>query len=453
MSATESFFKLKEKGTDVKTEFWAGITTFATMAYILAVNPNILGASGMDTGAVFVATALAAIIGTVLMGLLANLPFALAPGMGLNAFFAFSVVIGMGHSPQFALACVLTEGLVFCLLSLSGIRTKIFNAIPLTLKHAVGAGIGLFIVFIGFKNAGVVVGDPATFVAMGDVKQAAPALALIGIAITIFLLIKKVKAALLIGIVITWVLGIIAQVSGWYIIDFEAGLFPLIPESLVSLPPSLAPTLGICFSGFQEAFSSGENIMAFLTVTFAFFFVDVFDTLGTLSGVASKAKMLDKYGKLEKSDQALLADAVATSVGAVLGTSTTTTYIESAAGVQEGGRTGLTAMVTAAFFALSLLFSPIFLTIPAFATATALVVVGLLMMEPIMHLKLDNLEELLPLGVTVITMPLFYSISHGLIFGFLTYVIVKISAGKFKEISPLMWFISLLFLVQIIFFG
>jgi len=446
----DKFFKLKEKGTNVKTEIIAGITTFATMAYILAVNANILGAAGLDEGAVFVATALASVIGTVAMALLANLPFAMAPGMGLNAFFAFSVVIGMGFSPQFALAAVLTEGLIFIILSVTGIRKAIFNAIPLTLKYAVGAGIGLFIIFIGLQNAGIVIGSPATLVEMGSIKSAAPALALIGVVITLVLMLRKVKGALLIGIFATWLLGIIAQLAGWYVIDPAIGAYDLIPAKIVDLPPSLMPTLGKCFEGFKEIFTSADGIFSFLAVMLTFLFVDIFDTVGTLAGVASKAKMLNEQGELDKSSQALLADAIGTTVGAVLGTSTTTTYIESAAGVQEGGRTGLTAIVTAFFFLISLLFAPIFLTIPGFATATALVVVGILMIEPIGKLKFEDLEDLIPLGITIISMPVFYSISTGLSLGFISYVVVKIAVGKFKEINWLMWILTAIFLAQLI---
>jgi AGZA family xanthine/uracil permease-like MFS transporter len=308
----------------------------------------------------------------------------------------------------------------------------------------------MFIIFIGLKNAGIVVSDPATFVAMGSLKNAAPALALIGIFITIALLLKNIKGALLIGIIVTWVLGIAAQAAGWYQVDPAAGSFSLIPDAIVSLPPSLAPTFGLFVKGFGEIFTSAGGVFSFLSVMITFLFVDIFDTVGTLAGVASKAQMLNEAGELEKSDEALLADAIGTTVGAVLGTSTVTTYIESAAGVQEGGRSGLTAIVTSIFFLLSLVLSPIFLTIPGFATATALVVVGILMMEPISKLKLEDLEDLLPLGVTAITMPLFYSISEGLAYGFTTYVVVKLAKGKFKDISVLMWVLTVIFLIQMI---
>ena len=456
MDAIRRFFKLEEKGTNIKTEVIAGITTFATMAYILAVNPNVLslagidGVTGLDAGAVFVATALATVIGTVAMGLLANLPFAMAPGMGLNAFFAYTVVLVMGYTPQFALAAVLVEGVIFIILSKTGIRTKLFNAIPLTLKYAVGAGIGLFIIFIGLQNAGVAVGGP-TLVEMGNLRSAGPAIALIGVVITIVLLVRKIKGALLIGILITWILGIIAQLAGWYHVDAAAGAYSLLPSAVVSAPPSLSATFGLCFKGLAEVFADSKSILSFLSVMVTFLFVDIFDTMGTLAGVASKARMLNEKGELEKSDQALFADAIGTTVGAILGTSTVTTYIESAAGVQEGGRSGLTAIVTSIFFLLSLFLSPIFLTIPSFATAAALVVVGVLMIEPIRSIKFESLEELIPLGMTIIAMPVFYSISHGLAFGMISYVIVKAAVGKIKEVSLLTWILAAIFLLQLIF--
>jgi len=449
VSFLDRVFHLKDKGTNVKTEIVAGITTFATMAYILAVNANILGAAGLDEGAVFVATALASVIGTIAMGLLANLPFAVAPGMGLNAFFAFTVVIGMCFSPQFALAAVLTEGIIFIVLSKTGIRTKLFNSIPLTLKYAVGGGIGLFILFIGAQNAGIVTDSYATMVQIGDFASAPVALALVGSIITIILLVKKVKGALLLGIVATWLLGMLAQLIGWYEVNAAVGAYSLVPNAIVDTPPSLAPTFGIAFQGFADVFTDASTVVSFLTVTFAFLFVDIFDTIGTLAGVASKANMFDKHGKLERADDALFADAIATSVGAVLGTSTATTYIESAAGVMEGGRTGLTSIVVAIGFALSLLFSPIFLTIPGFATATALIAVGILMMEPIKNIKFDELDELAPMVITVIAMPLFYSISDGLFFGILAFIVAKAAARKFTEISPLMWCLGAVYILKI----
>lgn len=451
-SSLDSFFKIKLKGSTVRTEVLAGLTTFATMAYILAVNVSILSATGLDQGALFVATALAAIIGTVLMGLLANLPFALAPGMGLNAFFAYTIVFGMGYSPQFALAAVFVEGIVFIILSVTNVRTKLFKAIPLSLKSAMGGGIGLFIMFIGMKNAGIVVANEGTLIGMGSVAKPEVAFALIGTFVVCALLIKNVKGALLIGIGITWFLGIIAQLTGFYTVDVAAGAYSLLPEKIIDAPPSIMPTLGLCFAGFGEIFSNTSSIFDFLIVAFSLLFVDIFDTLGTLSGVASKANMLDKNGNLENSDQAFLADAIATAAGAVLGTSTTTTYVESAAGVVAGGRTGLTAIVVAILFGLSLFFAPIFLTIPGFATATALIAVGILMVEPIKHLNFESLEDLVPLVITMVTMPFFSSISDGLFFGIISYIVVKAAKKKFSEISPVLWVAAIIFILKLIFF-
>jgi AGZA family xanthine/uracil permease-like MFS transporter len=456
----DRFFHLKERGTTVTTEIIAGITTFATMAYILAVNVNMLGVggAGLDDGAVFVATALGSVIGTIAMALLANLPFALAPGMGLNAFFAYTVVIGMGKSPYFALSAVLAEGVIFIILSATKVREKIFDAIPTTLKSAVGAGIGLFIIFIGMQNSGIVVGG-ATLVEFSYIWSGASgfnpvvALALIGIIITVIMVVKKIKGALLIGIAITWILGIVAQLCGVYIVDPAASAYSLIPSALVSAPPSLAPTFGKAFEGFSQIFTDGKTFGEFVTVMFAFLFVDIFDTVGTLGGVASKANMLDKEGKLPKVGAALMADAIGTSAGAILGTSTVTTYVESAAGVQEGGRTGLTGVVVSILFLLSLFFSPIFLTIPAFATAAALIVVGLFMLEPLKNVDLSQLDELIPVGITLIAMPVFYSISMGLIFGVIFYIVAKAFSGKIKAISPLMWVLGAVFTIYLVFFA
>ena len=387
------------------------------------------------------------------MGLLANLPFAIAPGMGLNAFFAYTVVISMGFSPQLAFAAIFVEGLIFIILSKTGVRKALFNSIPMTLKLSVGAGIGLFILFIGLKNSGVVIANDATFVGMGDLTMPAPALCLIGTVLTIILMLKKIKGALLISIICTWILGIGAQLIGWYEINPSIGFHDLIPNAIISVPPSLAPTFGLFIHGFNEIFTTPNGFISFLMVMIAFLFVDIFDTVGTLAGIASKAKMLDDQGRLEKSDEALLADAISTCTGAILGTSTCTTYIESAAGVQEGGKTGFTSIVVAALFGLSLFFSPLFLTIPGFATAAALVSVGIVMLEPLGRLNFEDLEDLIPLGITIITMPLFFSISHGLAFGFIAYVIVKVAVRKIKEISPIMWVLSIIFLFQIIVIG
>ncbi len=444
----EKFFKLKENGTNVKTEILAGITTFMTMTYILAVNPEILSAGGLDRGAVFVATCLAAIVGTVLMALLANMPFALAPGLGLNALFAYTVVQGMGYSPQFALTAVLVEGLIFVILSVTKVRTAIFNAIPMELKIAVGAGIGAFIFFIGLQNADIVIGG-ATLVGPNEMIPTV-VLALIGFAIVIILMIKNVKGALLIAIGATWLLGIIAQIAGIYQINPDVGNYDLIPRSVVSMPPSLMPTFAQCFN-FGEVFGSTKSILEFITVMFTFLFVDCFDTLGTVMGVATKAHLLDEKGELPNSDKILLSDAVATVAGAVFGTSTTTTYVESAAGVAEGGRTGLTALTVAGGFVLSLFFSPIFMTVPSFATASALLAVGVFMFEPLSKLDFSRLEVLIPAAVTVFAMPMFYSISDGLTYGILSWTVVKVAAGKGKEVGPLIWVLDVLFILKLIF--
>ncbi|PKM67936.1 MAG: guanine permease [Firmicutes bacterium HGW-Firmicutes-2] len=438
----EKFFKLKEHGTDVSTELLAGLTTFMTMAYILIVNPNILSATGMDKNALFTATAVAAIVGTLCMALFANYPFALAPGMGLNAYFAFSVVIGLGYSWQVALTAVFVEGIIFILLTAVNIREALFNAIPLNLKYAVSAGIGLFIAFIGFQNAGIVINDDATLVALGDLTSLPVVLAIIGILLTGLLVVKKVKGAILIGILGTWILAMISEVLGWYVPDFVA-TFPTIPSAIMQAPPSLAPIF------FKFDFSQVLTL-DFLVVVFAFLFVDLFDTLGTLIGVSSKAGFLDDKGNLPKAKQALFADAVATTVGAVLGTSTTTTYIESAAGVSDGGRTGLTAVSTAALFAVALLFSPIFLAVPAFATAPALIIVGFYMMESVAKINFSDYSEAIPAFLTMIVMPLTYSISDGIVFGFVSYTIINLLTGKANKLSILMYIVSILMVVNFI---
>ena len=438
----EKFFKLKEHGTDVSTELLAGLTTFMTMAYILIVNPNILSATGMDKNALFTATAVAAIVGTLCMALFANYPFALAPGMGLNAYFAFSVVIGLGYSWQVALTAVFVEGILFILLTAVNIREALFNAIPLNLKYAVSAGIGLFIAFIGFQNAGIVINDDATLVALGDLTSLPVVLSIIGILLTGILVVKKIKGAILIGILGTWILAMISELVGWYVPDFVA-TFPTIPSAIVQAPPTLAPIF------FQLDFSKVLTL-DFLVVVFAFLFVDLFDTLGTLIGVSSKAGFLDEKGNLPKAKQALFADAIATTVGAVLGTSTTTTYIESAAGVSDGGRTGLTAVSTAALFAVALFFSPIFLAVPAFATAPALIIVGFYMMESVAKISFGDYSEAIPAFLTMIVMPLTYSISDGIVFGFVSYTIINLLIGKTNKLSLLMYIVSILMVVNFI---
>lgn len=453
-SFLEKTFHLSEHHTDVKTELIAGITTFMTMAYILAVNPNILSATGMDRGAVFTATALASLFATLLMAAFANYPFVLAPGMGLNAYFAYTVVLQMGYRWEMALAAVFVEGIIFIVLSLTNVREAIFNAIPMNLKHAVSAGIGLFIAFIGLQNAKIVV-DSATLVSVYSFKASLEAetftsegitvlLALIGILITAILLVKNIKGNILWGILITWALGILCELTGLYQPNAELGMFSVLPDFSSGLGvPSMAPTfLKLDFSGIAS--------LNFLTIMFAFLFVDMFDTLGTLIGVASKADMLDKDGKLPKIRGALLADAIGTSVGAVFGTSTTTTFVESASGVAEGGRTGLTAVVAAALFGLSLFLSPIFLAIPSFATAPALIVVGFLMVTSILKVNFNDYTEAIPCYICLIAMPFMYSISEGIAMGIISYVVINLVSGhaKEKKISVLMYVLAVFFILK-----
>ena len=450
----EKVFHLSKNHTDVKTEVVAGITTFMTMAYILAVNPSILGAAGMDSGAVFTATALASLVATLLMAGLANYPFVLAPGMGLNAYFAYTVVLNMGYTWEMALAAVFIEGIIFILLSLTSVREAIFNAIPMNLKHAVSVGIGLFIAFIGLQNAKVVV-DGATLVTMYSFKGSLAdgtfhsvgitvLLAIIGILLTAVLVVKNVKGNILWGILATWALGMICQAVGLYQPNPELGMYSVFPDFSRGFGvPSMAPTL------FKLDFSKILSV-DFLVVMFAFLFVDMFDTLGTLIGVASKADMLDKDGKLPQIRGALLADAVGTSVGAIFGTSTTTTFVESAAGVAEGGRTGLTAVVAAILFGLSLFLSPIFLAIPSFATAPALVIVGFLMMTSVTKVDFSDFTEALPSYIAIIAMPFMYSISEGIAMGVISYVFINVVTGnaKKKKISLLMYILAVLFVLK-----
>lgn len=428
----EKQFKLKENKTTARTEIMAGITTFMTMAYILAVNPGMLAETGMDIGGVFTATALASAIACIAMAFLANLPFALAPGMGLNAFFTYTVVFGMGHTWQFALTAVFIEGIIFILLSFFQVREAIFNSIPMNLKKSVSVGIGLFIALIGLVNAGIVIAEGGTIVSLGKLTSGAPLLAIIGLFLTGFLLAKKVKGALFFGILITTIIGI------------PMGVSYMPTNGLFSLPPSLAPVM----FKFEWA-----NILSFdmLIVIFTFLFVDIFDTVGTLIGVSSKAKMLDKDGKLPKVKQALLADAIGTTVGACLGTSTVTTFVESAAGVSEGGRTGLTALSAGVMFLLALIFAPIFGMIPGAATAPALILVGLFMMSPIKEIELDDFTEGIPAFLTIIMMPFAYSIAEGIVFGMVSYVLLKLVTGRQKEVSPVMFIIAILFILKTIF--
>jgi adenine/guanine/hypoxanthine permease len=425
----EKFFQLKENKTTVRTEILAGITTFMTMAYILAVNPSILSATGMDKNALFTATALASVIATLVMALVAKLPFALAPGMGLNAFFAFTVVLGMGHSWQFALTAVFLEGIIFIILTAFNIRELIVNAIPMAMKHAVSAGIGLFIAFIGLQNAGVIVNNDAVLVGLGDMGSASVILALIGVVLTGVLLALKVKGALLIGIFTVTVAGIPFSVTN-------------LPESsLLSLPPSIAPIF-MKFE-FKEIFT-----LDMLIVLFTFLFVDMFDTVGTLVGVSDKAGMLDKQGRVPRVKQALFADAIGTTAGAMLGTSTVTTYVESAAGVAEGGKTGLTSLSVAGMFVIALFFAPVFTMVPGAATAPALVLVGFFMMSPILKINFDDYTEAIPAFLTIIMMPLTYSIAEGIVFGMLSYVLLKVLTGKQKDLTVVMVVLAALFILK-----
>jgi AGZA family xanthine/uracil permease-like MFS transporter len=428
----DKFFKLTEKGTNVKTEIIAGITTFLTMAYILAVNPGILSVTGMDAGAVFTATALSALVATLVMALVANLPFALAPGMGLNAFFAFTVVLGMGKSWQFALTAVFLEGIIFIILTLFNVREAIINSIPMNIKRAISVGIGLFIAFIGFQNAGWIVDNPATLVGLGSLSSGPVLVAVIGLIIIGVLHAFKVKGSLLIGILGATIAGV------------PLGVTSLEGFRLFSAPASLSPIL------FQFEWSSVLSFEMF-AVLFTFLMVDMFDTVGTLVGVSTKAGMLSEDGKVPRVKQALLADAIGTTVGACLGTSTVTTYVESAAGVEEGGRTGLTALTTAVLFFLAIFFSPLFLLIPGAATAPALIMVGLFMMSPIKEIELSEITEALPAFLTIIMMPLTYSISEGISFGILSYVILKVASGKAKDVSLMTYIVFAIFLLKILF--
>ena len=429
----ESVFHLRENRTNVRTEIIAGITTFMTMAYIIIVNPSILGNTGMDVGAVMVATILGATLGTLIMAFYANYPFAMAPGMGLNAFFAFTVVLGMGISWQTALAAVFVDGVIFLILTLLPVRRAIINGVPMTLKLAVSVGIGLFIAFIGMQEAGIIVKNPATLVGLGDITSPNVLLSLFGLAVMGLLISRRVKGSLLLGILITTVVGMI----------FKLNPAPRSLADIVGAPPSLAPTfLQMDFRGLLD--------VGLITVIFTFTFVDLFDTAGTLIGVSTKAGFLNEKGELPRADQALLADAVGTIGGAVFGTSTVTTYIESASGVAEGGRTGLTAVTVAVLFLLSLFFAPLVKLIPAAATAPALIIVGIFMMEPVMKIDFTDFTEAIPAFLAVAMMPFAYSIAEGLVFGVLGYVIIKLLAGRAKEISVTMWVLAVLFVIRFI---
>ena len=427
----KKLFGFDSTKSTIRNEIIAGVTTFLTMSYILAVNPAMFSElDGMPGGAVFTATALAAIVGCVAMALIGKLPFGLAPGMGLNAFFVYSVCLGMGYSWQFALTAVLIEGLIFILLTVTNVREAIVNAIPLSLRNAIGAGIGLFIAFIGLHSAGVVVSNEATLVELGDITSGSALLALIGLVITGFLYAKNVPGSILIGIIATMLVGIPLGVTEF--------------KGVLSSPESIQPI----FCQFEW-----DKILTIdmLVVVFTFLFIDMFDTVGTLVGVCTKAKMTDEKGNIYRLKQAFMADAIATTVGAMLGTSTTTTYVESASGVAQGGRSGLTALVVGVCFAVALFFSPLFLSIPAAATAPALIIVGLLMLEPIKNIQLDDFSESIPAFVCLITMPLTYSISNGILLGMIAYVLMNIIMGNFKKLTPITYILAILFILKFIF--
>lgn len=457
ISFLEKFFKLQENGTNFRTEVLAGITTFMTMAYILAVNPLILGVTGMDAGAVFVATALSACLGTLIMAFCSNYPFVLAPGMGLNAFFAYTVVGQMGYSWQVALAAVFIEGIIFVALSLTSVREAIFNCIPPAIKFGVSGGIGLFITFIGLQSAKLVVDGP-TLVSLYPFKAAiengeffttgiGAVLAILGVLFTAVLLAKKVPGAILWGILWTWFAGMACEAIGIYVPNPKLGMFSVMPDFSRGISiPSLAPT-------FMQMDFTGIISFNFITIMLSFMFVDLFDTLGTLIGVASKANMLDRYGHLPKIRGALLADSVSTIGGAILGTSTVTTFVESSAGVAVGGRTGLTGVVSAGLFAISLFLSPIFLAIPAFATAPALITVGFMMLTSIMNIDFTDFSEAIPAFLAIIAMPFTYSISEGISLGIISYVLIHITSGnyRFKSIGGIIYVLSVLFILKYIF--
>ncbi len=451
----EKLFKLKENNTNVKTEVMAGVTTFMTMAYILAVNPSILSAAGMDSTAVLIATCLASFVGTMCMALMANLPFALSAGMGLNAFFAFTVCGVNGYSWQTALLAVFIEGVIFIILSLTKVREAVFNCIPITLKQAVSVGIGIFIAFIGLQNAGISVSG-ASLVQLVDFRSDFTTsgiwalLALTGTLLTAVMYIRKVPGAILIGMAATWVLGIVCQLTGLYTVDIEKGYLSLIPTLSVTDFSAFGKTFGQCFN----ADLGDKGILNFAVIVFSFLFVDLFDTLGTLIGVSSKAGMLDEEGRLPQIRPALMSDAAATTVGAVFGTSTVSTLVESAAGVGAGGRTGLTAAVTAVLFLFSILLAPIFTAIPSFATAPALIMVGFLMFTGITNIGFadeKNYTETIPAYICILSMPLFYSISDGISFGVISYVLINLLCGKREKINPIMYVLTVLFVLKYVF--
>lgn len=448
----EKLFKLKEHNTTVKTEVMAGITTFLTMAYILAVNPNMLSASGMDNGAVFTATALASALATFIMAFWANYPIALSAGMGLNAYFAYTVCLGqlqgIDDPWKIALAAVLVEGIIFIILSFFKLRETIVNAIPENLKYGITSGIGLFIAFVGLKGAGVVVSDDSTLVALGNFGRPEVALCLIGILVIAVMNHYNVKGSILWGILITWVLGIIAQLTGWYVVDPDAGAASLIPSLSASsfIPSSISST----FCKFDFAWI-GSHVSEFVVIVFSFLFVDMFDTIGTVIGVAEKADLLDEDGNLPRVGRVLMADAIGTVAGSMLGTSTVTSFVESSSGVAEGGKTGLTAMTTGILFLVALFLSPIFLAIPSFATAPALVIVGFFMASSIKKMEFDgDLADAVGGYLAFLMMPLTYSIANGIMFGVLAWFIIKVCTGQLKKIHPVMYIVCALFIIRVI---
>ena len=448
----EKLFKLKEHNTTVKTEVMAGITTFLTMAYILAVNPNMLSASGMDNGAVFTATALASALATFIMAFWANYPIALSAGMGLNAYFAYTVCLGqlqgIDDPWKIALAAVLVEGIIFIILSFFKLRETIVNAIPENLKYGITSGIGLFIAFVGLKGAGAVVSDDSTLVALGNFGRPEVALCLIGILVIAVMNHYNVKGSILWGILITWVLGIIAQLTGWYVVDPDAGAASLIPSLSASsfIPPSISST----FCKFDFAWI-GSHVSEFVVIVFSFLFVDMFDTIGTVIGVAEKADLLDEDGNLPRVGRVLMADAIGTVAGSMLGTSTVTSFVESSSGVAEGGKTGLTAMTTGILFLVALFLSPIFLAIPSFATAPALVIVGFFMASSIKKMEFDgDLADAVGGYLAFLMMPLTYSIANGIMFGVLAWFIIKVCTGQLKKIHPVMYIVCALFIIRVI---
>ena len=427
----KKLFGFNPKQTTVKTEIVAGITTFLTMSYILAVNPAMFSElEGMPAGAVFTSTALAAIVGCLAMAFWGKLPFGLAPGMGLNAFFVYTVCLGMGYSWQFALTAVFIEGLIFVVLTLTNVREAIVNAIPKNLKYAIGGGIGLFIAFIGLQSGGLIVDNDATLVALGDITSGPALLALIGIIITGVMYVMNIPAAILLGIIITMIIGIPFGVTEF--------------QGIMSHPHSIEPIF--CKFQFDNIFS-----LDMLVIVFTFLFIDLFDTVGTLVGVCTKAKLLDKNGNIYRIKEAFMADSIATTAGAMLGTSTTTTYVESATGISQGGRSGLTAFAVAVCFVVALFFSPLFLSIPAAATTPALVIVGLLMLEPIVKIPFGDYSESIPAFICIIMMPLSYSISNGIMLGMISYVVLNVLCGKFKKITPVMYVLAVLFVLKFIF--